>query len=68
MPHGFRCAKKTLLRKQQTKPFVPQLHTGMRLWVWRFRLSIPRQSHKHATQVQSRDRVAQAELPAAIGA
>jgi hypothetical protein len=30
MPHGFRCAKKTLLRKQQTKPFVPQLHTGMR--------------------------------------
>jgi hypothetical protein len=28
MPHGSRCAKKTLLRK--TKPSVPQLHTGMR--------------------------------------
>jgi len=30
MPHGFRCAKKTLLGKRQRKTSVPQLHTGMR--------------------------------------
>jgi hypothetical protein len=29
MPHGFRCAKETLLRQRQTKPSVPQLRTGM---------------------------------------
>ncbi len=51
MPHGFRCAKKTLLRKRQTKTSVPQLHTGMRCGSGGIACQSREHSHKHATQV-----------------